>query len=106
LRILQKQVEQSRKKEEKAAKKEGLPVIGLREDDQSWHIEKTENGFIVTGKKIERFARRTNFGEYHAEQRLRDIMRKMGIVRELERQGIEADQTITIGNPVLGQIKY
>jgi GTP-binding protein len=108
LRAVQKRVEavykQMEKEEEK--KKPEVPVIGLREDDDSWLIEKTDDAFVVTGLKIERFARRTKFGDYHAEQRLHDIMRKLGIIRELERKGIEPEQEIIIGQPGIGRIKY
>ncbi len=105
LRTLLKQVEQNRKKQAKAAKKEALPVIGLRENDD-WQVEKQAGGFIVTGKKIERFAQRTRFGDEPSEERLRDIMRKMGIILELERQDIEPGQTISIGNPAIGKLEY
>ncbi len=83
-----------------------LPVIGLRSDDEVWHIKKQAAKFVVTGPKIERFAARTNFGDHHGEQRLRDIMQKMGISRELERQGIEPEQVVTIGEPPLGELEY
>ncbi len=83
----------------KAAKaKPGLPVLRLKEDDNKWVITKTDKGFVITGRKIERFAQRTDFSNYHAVQRLRDIMKKMGILRELNRQGIEAGNRIHIGN--------
>jgi GTP-binding protein len=107
LRLVQKQVEKARKA---AAKKmeqlNELPVIGYVPTENDWHIEKTDGRFIVTGKKIERFAKRTRFGEYHGEQRLRDIMFKMGIMQELERKGIEVDQKIQIGDPSVGSMEY
>jgi GTP-binding protein len=106
LRTLLKQVETARKKAAKTQKKSELPVIGLRQSDDEWRILKTKDGFIITGSKIERFARRTDFKSEDGVERLRDILRKMGIIRELERQGIEPDQTITIGNPPIGQIEY
>ncbi len=106
LSVLQKEVDDHRKREAKKTKKPDLPVIGVREDDDSWQVERTEKEFVVTGHKIERFAQRTKFGDYHAEQRLRDIMRKMGIVRELERQGIEPGQKVSIGQPVVGELEY
>jgi GTP-binding protein len=106
LRVLAKKVDQERKKAAKTEKAPGLPVIGPRKRDDDWRIEKTEAAFIVTGRKIERFASRTRFGEEPAEDRLRDIMRKMGIMRELQRQGAEAGQTIAIGNPEIGSIEY
>jgi GTPase len=106
LRTVQKQVEQARKQLAKIAEKqESLPVIGLRASDDL-QIEKTATGFTVTGTKIERFAQRTHFGDEPSEDRLRDIMRKMGIIRQLERQAIEPGQTISIGNPAIGHIKY
>jgi GTP-binding protein len=82
---------------------EGLPIIRLT-DSGSWHIEKTGEGFVVTGQKIQRFARRTRFGDYHGEQRLRDIMRKMGIMQGLIKQGIATGDKITIGKE--GSIEY
>lgn len=82
-----------------------LPVIGLVEDEDAWQVEKTKTGFIVTGKKIERFASRTNFNDF-GEQRLRDIMYKMGIMTEIERQGIDSGQKIAIGDPPIGKFEY
>jgi GTPase len=106
LRTLQKRVEQTRKHQAKNAKKEdAIPVIGLRETDE-WRIEKTAHGFVIRGRKIERFAQRTKFGDNPSEERLRDILRKMGIARELERRGVSAGQTISIGNPAIGKLKY
>lgn len=73
-----------------------LPVITLAKDEASWHITREGNIFTVTGKKIERFAMRTDFTSAQGVERLRDIMRKMGIMRELQRQGIEPGQTVRI----------
>lgn len=84
----------------------GIPVLKLTETPDSWKIEKTEKGFLVTGRKIEKFAARTDFDSNAGLQRLRDIMRKMGIMRQLERQGIEAGQKITIGKKSIGKIEY
>ncbi len=106
LRMVQKQVEQIKKQPDHQKAKAKLPVIGLREDDSVWMIEKTKEGFMVTGKKVERFATRTHFGDYHGEQRLRDIMYKMGIMKELEHQAIEPGQKIIIGDPPIGELKY
>lgn len=106
LRLVQKSLEKVKSRAGKAAQTLDLPVIGLRGDDESWQVAKTGNKFLVTGKKIERFASRTDFNDYYGEQRLRDIMLKMGIMNELERRGIEPDQKITIGHPEVGHIEY
>ena len=83
-----------------------LPVITFKQEDSAWKVEKADNGFIVTGRRLEKFAARTRFGDYHNEQRLRDIMKKMGIMHELSKQGIEPGQKITIGKPPLGSLDY
>ncbi|MDB5185932.1 MAG: GTPase ObgE [Candidatus Saccharibacteria bacterium] len=98
-------VTKERTKVAEVEENQGLPVIQL-DADLSWHITKTEDGFIVSGAKIERFARKTDFESPDALRRLRDIMQKMGIMNGLYRQGIEAEQTITIGKRPLGTIKY
>ncbi len=100
-----KKVKAARKKAEKA-KSEELPVLTFEEPEDRWTIEKTKNGFIVTGKKIESFARRTDFDDYHGRQRIRDIMQKMGILNALVKQDIEVGQKIIIGSPASGEIEY
>ncbi len=76
-----------------------LPTISLSrtELDNTWHVEKTEdNKFIVTGAKIEKFARRTDLNNYASVNRLRDIMKKLGIRAELTSMGAEPDSIISI----------
>ena len=82
-----------------------LPVIRLSEDPH-WVIEKVGEHWLVKGQKIERFARRTDFADVHGEQRIRDIMRKMGIMRELQKKGLEAGQKIIIGEDKFGGFKF
>ena len=74
------------------------PVIELAPHarEKAWTIEKQGDMFKVSGTKIEKFAARTNFSTDAGVERLRDIMRKMGITYELERQGIERGQLISI----------
>lgn len=83
---------------------EGLPVYTLKKDDQAWRVIKRDEDWLVRGKKIERFAIRTDFENEEGVRRLKDIMRKMGIMRELEKQGIEKDQQIEIGT--IAKINY
>lgn len=72
---------------------------------ESWQVRVEEGRFIVTGEKIEKFAARTNFTTYHGVARLRDIMRKMGIVHELARKGAKADDMIIIGEQGLYSLR-
>ena len=75
-----------------------IPVISLSPSaiKDSWSIEKTDDKFLVTGAKIEKFARRTDFSNYASVNRLRDIMKKMGIRAELTSKGAVDDSIISI----------
>ena len=77
-----------------------LPVISLTnaQQDEAWKVMKIDEGFIVTGIKIERFARRTDFENVHSVNRLRDIMKKLGISHELIRAGASNDTIIYFGS--------
>jgi GTP-binding protein len=102
LRELQAQVERRKKEEaEKIAETDDhLPVIRLGDDQAalSWKVTKEGEIFKVTGHKIEKFARRTNFDQFEGLNRLRDIMKKMGISHELRRAGAEGPSIIQIGD--------
>ena len=51
---------------------------------------------MVTGEKIEKFARRTDMNNYASVNRLRDIMKKLGIKAELTSLGAEPESIISI----------
>lgn len=107
LRTIQKLVEKGRAKVASQAKKDSaeLPVLRMPAD-QMWQVQPAGDGFVVTGRRIERFAARTDFSSDQGVQRLRDIMRKMGIWRALEKQGIKPGQKITIGQNAFGSLEY
>lgn len=106
LRALRKEVEAVRAKAEDEAvtDDEGLPVISLSADQVAlaWDINKVnQNGtdvYVVSGHKIEKFARRTRFDTPEGLRRLRDIMKKMGITHALTRAGAAGDSIIRIGH--------
>jgi GTP-binding protein len=86
------------KQAEIEAEKPQIPVLTLDLEEQSWTITKEgDDVFIIKGRKIERFAARTDFDSEEGVQRLRDIMRKMGIMHGLARQRINRGDTIRIG---------
>ena len=114
LRMLRDEVAKYREREAEIVdeKEEDLPTISL--DDQvisdAWSVRRVSDAelnetddedekieFIVAGAKIEKFARRTNFDQFESVNRLRDIMRKMGITHELLRQGAIGESLIQIG---------
>lgn len=63
-----------------------------------WQITKEDEGYRVQGTKIERFVLRTQWGSDEAVARLRDILRKMGIAKQLEKQGIKRGDKVLIGD--------
>lgn len=82
---------------------DSIPTISLspKETKTTWKVEKVEDEegdikFVVTGEKIEKFARRTDMNNYASINRLRDIMKKLGIRAELTSQGAEPDSIISI----------
>lgn len=106
LRELRKEVVAIREAEKQAVEEagdEGLAIISLEDDKKAlaWHINKVQDGertvYVVKGHKIEKFARRTQFDNYEGINRLRDIMKKMGITHALIREGAEGDSIIRIG---------
>ena len=115
LRLLRQEVEDYRQREAKVVEASGddVPVISLGEGESAddWLVERlddveNEDGevvrvFKVTGKKIEKFARRTNFDQFEAVNRLRDIMKRLGISHELMRRGAEGDSYVVIGESQL-----
>lgn len=104
LRALREKVVAAREQEaavEEAAFDDGLPVISLNTQQlaDAWKVQVDEaNGsFVVTGEKIEKFAHRTNFDNFEGVNRLRDIMKKMGITHELARAGATGESIVIIG---------
>lgn len=112
LRLLRHEVTDYRAREAELIEEgDDLPVIALdaQAASDAWTVERVVGdefggadeeaaiGFIVRGAKIEKFARRTNFDQFESVNRLRDIMRKMGITHELIRQGAAGETLVQIG---------
>lgn len=105
LRELNKIVKVEREKQKEISitvEDDELPVISLNQEELSkaWNVEKVEEEdrtlYVVTGEKIERFAIRTNFDQEEGVDRLRDILKKLGIAQELLKKGAESDSIISI----------
>jgi GTP-binding protein len=103
LRALRTKVEATRSIERDIeASDDEIPVISLNDKQiaDSWTVQRDEatGNFVVTGEKIEKFARRTNFDNFEGVNRLRDIMKKLGITHELSRAGAVGDSIIQIAD--------
>ena len=76
-----------------------LPVIKLdpKALKDTWLVTKSDDGvFHVSGEKIEKFARHTDLSNYASVNRLRDIMKKLGIRADLSSKGAKPDSIIEI----------
>jgi GTP-binding protein len=104
LRELRRKVEAVRiaEKEESIDINEGMAVITLNQDQEAlaWKIKLREDDgekvYEVCGHKIEKFSRRTDFDSHEGLNRLRDIMKKMGITHALHRAGADGASVIRI----------
>jgi GTP-binding protein len=104
LRALREAVDTAREQVVEEQEEGGLPVISLSSEQKvhAWHIdEQTDDRgkvYVVSGAKIEKFARRTRFDTIEGLRRLRDIMLKMGITHALNRLGADGASRIRIGH--------
>ncbi len=104
LRLVRKSVEEYRHAEEEQVDNmidaDIVPVISLSPDqlEDTWVVKFIDGVYVISGNKIEKFARRTNFDLFDGVNRLRDIMRKLGITHELIRQGAVGSSIIRIGD--------
>src|SRR5665213_3252348 len=87
-------VQEVRARPSAKAKKPDIPVLTMTDTSDAWQVKKAGDGFIITGPRIEKFAKRTDFDNEQGVQRLRDIMRRAGILHELRRQGVATGQNV------------
>ena len=105
LRVLLARVKTERQRQAELAqraaeiKTDDVPVISLDEAAlaDKWEIKLEGGVFQISGRKIERFSRRTDYASWEGVNRLRDILRKMGIARELVKQGAAGESLIQVG---------
>ncbi|MEW6041756.1 MAG: GTPase ObgE, partial [Elusimicrobiota bacterium] len=54
--------------------------------------------FIVSGKKVERLTAMTNFNQEESLRRFQNILKKMGVEKELVRKGVKEGDSVKIGD--------
>jgi GTP-binding protein len=96
----------AREATEATATEEDVITLAPSQLQKAWRVTHDGGRFVVTGHKIEKFAARTNFNSEPGVRRLLDILRKMGIMHELERQGIQPGDMIAIGKLGEHQLRY
>lgn len=83
-----------------------MPIITLEKKEEPWTVEISEFEIRIRGEKIERFASKTDFESEDATNRLRDIMRKMGILRKLEQLEATPGLPIFFGKNTTNSLEY
>lgn len=84
---------------EEVKKKEEYKVFTLKDiKKDDFKVTKKGKIYIIQGDKIEKFFRKTDFSNPHAIMRLRDIMKKMGIAKELTGKGAKEGDVLKVGD--------
>ncbi|HUC87292.1 MAG TPA: Obg family GTPase CgtA, partial [Candidatus Saccharimonadales bacterium] len=97
LRALLPAVERARTARQQQVTEAAIPVINEATQPDLWQVVKEGEQLVVKGAKIEGFAARTDWSNDASVERLRDILRKAGVAKELKRQGAEDGATVRIG---------
>ncbi len=82
------------------------PVIKAKVDPEHWTLKVRKKSVIIRGVKIERFAARTDFENPEALERLRDILHKMGIQKELQKLDLPENSKIYFGDNRQNYLEY
>ena len=80
------------------AVEQSLPVYRSEEDPDAFEVEKTEEGYIVTGKRIERAAAMTFFDQPGSVRRFQRFMAGIGVDKALREAGIQEGESVFIGD--------
>lgn len=105
LKAVNREVIKARRVAKQEAPESGGPVVLTLDDTDKWTVTKEETGFRVKGYKIEKFSLRTDFENEHGVRRLKDIMKKMGILHEVVRQGGKSGDKVYVGDTKHQKIK-
>ncbi|MBN2096213.1 GTPase ObgE [Candidatus Peregrinibacteria bacterium] len=95
-RITEGGIRKSRMQDKHKVFKPHLDIPDIRQFD----IQKEENGFRVTGRRIEQMAVMTDMSKRGAIVRMQDVWKKVGIKKELERMGAQEGDKVYIGERV------
>ena len=59
-------------------------------------IEKLDGRYIISGEKIERLIKMTNFSQEDSVKRIQQILKKFGIEKRLKKLGIQPKDKVSI----------
>lgn len=89
----------------KALEEPEIPVLMpamSKEHDLEWDIEKTEEGFEITGKRIRRLVTMTDLENSDAVRYLHRRLQRLGVIDKLRDLGAQEGDTVFVGTAVFG----
>ncbi|MBN2548369.1 MAG: GTPase ObgE [Anaerolineales bacterium] len=76
---------------------EETPVYRAKSDPRQFSIERTDDGWRITGQSIERAAEMTYWNTYDSVRRFQHILEALGIDAALRSAGVQNGDTVAIG---------
>lgn len=73
-----------------------LPALHARAD-QRWDVERTDEGYKVTGSRIYRMVEMTDLNNEDAVRHLHRRLERIGVIEKLRKMGAEEGDTVTVG---------
>ena len=75
---------------------ESYEEITLDEEDNEIVIQETKDGFVVSGKPIERLMRKVNMYDIESRQYMQRVLGTMGVIKQLRQKGIKQGDMVDI----------
>jgi len=75
-----------------------MPIYRYDNDPQDYFILKTESGWRISGKALERAAAMTYWEHFQSIRRFHKILEAMGVDRALRKAGVEPGDIVLIGD--------
>jgi GTPase len=74
-----------------------LPALTAR-PDQTWDVERTDHGFVVTGARILRMVEMTDLSNEDGIRYLHRRLERIGVIDKLRQLGAQDDDSVRVGN--------
>jgi GTP-binding protein len=79
-------------------KKTEMPIYRAEVDPNAFEIEKTEDGYVVSGARIEKAAAMTYFDQPGSVRRFQKLMAGLGVEKALRAAGIQEGDNVIISD--------
>ena len=74
-----------------------MPIYRAEVDPNAFEIEKTEDGYVVSGARIEKAAAMTYFDQPGSVRRFQKLMAGLGVEKALRAAGIQQGDNVIVG---------